>query len=240
MPVQDRYPSFLDDQSRFFDELITEDWNTYFSEAWDETRRYEVSQLFRKVQPAHILDIGCGVGFHDREMALYPFVQAVDAFDYSTKSVVKADETYPHPKVTRWVGDIAKDAPRRRYDLVVSFQVFEHLSDPPSYFRFCRAACRPGGVAAIFTPNRLRMSNRLRIRRGLVPQLLDPQHFKEYTPSEVYELGRAAGFHAAGHFAYGLDGLTMLNRLSHRTRLRLGALVPRAGSGLCVLLQSSQ
>lgn len=240
MPVQDRYPSFLDDQSRFFDELITEDWNTYFSEAWDETRRYEIARLFAKVQPARVLDIGCGVGFHDREMALYPFVQAVDAFDYSAKSVAKADETYPHSKVTRWVGDIAKDAPRQKYDLVVSFQVFEHLSDSSSYFRFCRAACRPGGVMAIFTPNRLRLSNWLRIRKGLAPQLLDPQHFKEYTASDLHELGRGNGLRSAGGFAYGLDGLTVLNRMSHRTRLRLGALIPRAASGLCVLLRTPE
>jgi 2-polyprenyl-3-methyl-5-hydroxy-6-metoxy-1,4-benzoquinol methylase len=240
MPVQDRYPTFLDDQSRFFDELITEDWHTYFSGAWDETRSYEVSRLFGRVRPSHILDIGCGVGFHDRDMALHSFVQTVDAFDYSAKSVAKADETYPHPKVTRWVGDIAKDAPRRQYDMVVSFQVFEHLSDPSSYFRFCRAACRPGSIAAIFTPNRLRMSNRLRISKGLAPLLLDPQHFKEYTASEIHELGRAAGFDAAGYFAYGIDGLAMLNRLSHRARLRLGALIPRVGSGLCVLLRAPQ
>lgn len=240
MPVQDRYQSFLDDQRQFFDDLITEDWHTYFSESWDETRRYEVSQLFSRVKPTHVLDIGCGVGFHDREMVLYPFVQAVDAFDYSARSVAKADETYPHPMVTRWVGDIAKDVPRRQYDLVVSFQVFEHLSDPSSYFRFCRAACRPDGIVAIFTPNRLRMSNRMRIRTGLAPLLLDPQHFKEYTASEIHELGRAAGFHSAGHFAYGIDGLPMLNRLSHRARLRLGALFPQVGSGLCVLLRSPQ
>jgi SAM-dependent methyltransferase len=171
-------------------------------------------------------------------MALYSFVETVDAFDYSAKSVAKADETYPHSKITRWVGDIAKDVPRRQYDLVVSFQVFEHLNDPSSYFRFCRAACRPGGVVAIFTPNRLRMSNRLRIRKGLAPLLLDPQHFKEYTAPEIRELGGAAGFHAAGYFAYGIDGLPMLNRLSNRAILGLGALVPRIGSGVCVLLRA--
>ena len=63
-------------------------------------------------------------------MASYPFVAEIDAFDYSPKSVEQAEKAYSHPKVTRWVGDFARDAPRRTYDLVVSFQVFEHLSEP--------------------------------------------------------------------------------------------------------------
>jgi 2-polyprenyl-3-methyl-5-hydroxy-6-metoxy-1,4-benzoquinol methylase len=238
MAVQDRYKSFLNDQRQFFDELITEDWETYFSDAWDETRRFEIARLFRAVKPATILDIGCGVGFHDREMAGYPFVRKVDAFDYSANSVAKANEAYGHPKVTRWVGDFAVDAPRQRYDLVVSFQVFEHLSDPSSYFRFCRDACSAGGYAAIFTPNRLRLSNRLRARQGLPFELLDPQHFKEYTVDEIHALGRAAGFRPAGSFAYGLDGLPVLAKISHGWRLRLGAMLSPMASGLCVLLQA--
>ena len=33
MPVQDRYQTFVEDQREFFDALITEDWETYFSES---------------------------------------------------------------------------------------------------------------------------------------------------------------------------------------------------------------
>ena len=32
MPVQERYQIFLKDQREFFDALITENWETYFSE----------------------------------------------------------------------------------------------------------------------------------------------------------------------------------------------------------------
>ena len=132
-----------------------------FPNSRDELRRYEIACLLGKVQPATILDIGCGCGFHDREMATYPFVRSVDAFDYSAKSIEKAEAVYGHSKVQRWVGDLVTDVPERRYDLVVSFQIFEHLSKPETYFRFCRAACAPGGAIAIFTPNRKRLSNRI-------------------------------------------------------------------------------
>ncbi len=238
MPIQDRYQTFLDDQREFFDSLITEDWETYFSSSWDETRRYEVACLFERIKPATILDIGCGCGFHDREMAEYPFVQSVDAIDYSAKSIEKAEATYGHPKVQRWVSDFAVDAPARRYDLVVSFQVFEHLSKPESYFRFCRAACAPGGVVAIFTPNRERLSNRLRARRGLPPELLDPQHFKEYIAAEFIELGRSAGFGKAWYFGYGLYGHKVVDWMSNYWRLRLGRALPAIASGLGIVLQA--
>ena len=236
MSVQDRYKTFLEDQREFFDALVTEDWDTYFSDSWDESRRYEIACLLRKVQPATILDIGCGCGFHDREMATYPFVRSVDAFDYSAKSIEKAEAVYGHSKVQRWVGDLVTDVPERRYDLVVSFQIFEHLSKPETYFRFCRAACAPGGAIAIFTPNRKRLSNRIRARRGLTPELLDPQHFKEYSAAEIIELGRSEGFGDGKYFGYGLSGYSTIDRLSNRWRLRLGRAFPAIASGLCVIL----
>lgn len=98
----------------------------------------------------------------------------------------------------------------------MSFQVFEHLSKPEAYFRFCRAACASSGSVVIFTPNRARLSNRLRARQGLAPELLDPQHFKEYTADEIVELGRRAGFISGSYFGYGLFGNKWIDRLPNR------------------------
>lgn len=239
MAVQDRYRTYLADQREFFDALITEDWGTYASASWDETRRYEVGQLFRLIRPKTILDVGCGCGFHDPEMAGYPFVEEIHAFDYSAQSVEKANEVYSHSKVKRWVADMACDPLTRQYDLVVSFQVFEHLSEPNAYFRFCREASAAGGHVAIFTPNRLRLQNRLRRMRGLPFDLLDPQHYKEYTVTEIAELGKVFGFELFSSFGYGVSGWSGLDRLSNRARLRLGSMVESIASGLCIVLRNS-
>ncbi len=238
MAAQDRFPYFVEDQREFFDSLITEDWETYFSASWDAARRYEIACLFKQVKPATILDIGCGCGFHDSEMASYPFVQAVDAFDYSEKSVERAEQSYCHSKVRRWVGNFAVDKPRRPYELVVSFQVVEHLADPRTYFDFCRAACSADGWVAIFTPNRARLSNRLRARNGLPPELLDPQHFKEYTAEEIIEMGRRAGFQEPRHFGYGMWGQKLIDRIPPEWRLHLGRVFPAVASSVAVLLKA--
>jgi 2-polyprenyl-3-methyl-5-hydroxy-6-metoxy-1,4-benzoquinol methylase len=146
MPVQERYPDYIEDQRKFFDELITEDWQSYYNKEWDISRRFEIACLFEKIRPARILDLGCGVGFHDQVMAEYPFVSEVHAVDYSAKSIEKANANYPHPKVTRWTVDFLHDHICGEYDLVVSFQVFEHLKNPFDYFRVAKALCRDSGL----------------------------------------------------------------------------------------------
>lgn len=207
MSVQSRYPTPLHDQRQFFDELITEEWASYTSDAWDYARRFEVACLFRRLQPARILDIGCGCGFHDVELAQPDFVQRVDAIDYSARSIEKANEAYPHPRVFRRVADLATDAVEPVYDLVVSFQVFEHLDDPDVYLRYCLKARKPGGAIAIVTPNRRRLDNRIREWRGEAPVLIDPQHFHEYTRDDLAAIGRRYGLTVVDSFGQGLQSL---------------------------------
>lgn len=236
MAVQDRYQRYLRDQAHFFDELITEDWDTYRSEPWDESRRYEVAALFRIVQPRLVLDIGCGCGFHDREMAGYPFVERVDAIDPSPASIAKADEHYPHPNVKRWTSGFAELPAERAYDLAVSFQVFEHLDEPDAYLARMHDVVRPGGHVALVMPNRNRLRNRLRRLKGLAPELLDVMHYREYTAKETFALGQRHGMHPAGAFGYGIDG-PLVARLSSTTKLRLGERLPFLAQGIGVVMR---
>ena len=212
MPVHNRYERFQSDQRQFFDELITEDWETYKSQSWDYTRTFEVRQLFNRVQPAYILDVGCGCGFRDQLMAEYPFVERVDAIDYSEQSVLKAEAIYPQPKVRRFVADFKRYEPDRKYDLIVSFQVFEHLYNPEEYIRFCAQYCAPGKWIAICTPNRLRLDNRIKRLHGQPLTMSDPMHFKEYTVAEIVAMGRREGLIYKDHYGHGLHPFTLFNR----------------------------
>ncbi len=234
MSVHDRYQEFVSDQRRFFDELITEDWHTYHSAEWDRTHHFEIDLLFRRLRPALVLDVGCGCGFHDPEMAARPGVERVDAIDYSSRSVERAEESYPHPKVRRWVADILSDELDGGYDLVVSYQVLEHLDRPQEYFRRVGRLLRPGGHAAMFTPNLLRLDNRLRLRRGLEPQLCDPQHYREYDAAQLRELARGTGLEPVEVLGYGLASAewSWVQRLGMGLRLRLGMVFGSAGQNL--------
>jgi SAM-dependent methyltransferase len=239
MRVHQRYTTYIEDQRQFFDELIAEEWESYISEAWDRVRSYEIERLFAFIQPRRILDIGCGCGFHDRVMAGYPFVERIDAFDYSAQSIAKAQEAYPHPKAFRTVADFDSFAVEAPYDLAVSFQVFEHLSDPKPYFDLCRRATRRGGHIAILMPNRLRLANVLRMLRFKEPQLADPQHFREYTARETIALGRKAGFAPVAAFGYGLaaTGIGFFDRAAIEQQLRWSRFVPAVANGIGVVMR---
>lgn len=244
MPVHERYSEFESDQRRFFDELIIEDWDAYKSMEWDYTRTFEIQQLFKRVKPPRILDIGCGVGFHDAVMAEYPFVQQVDAFDYSEQSILRANNEYPHRRVNRVVADFSSFKVQQLYDLVVSFQVFEHLKEPKRYLAFSVEACRSGGTIAICTPNRLRWDNRRFVSRKQPPTMLDVMHFREYTAEEIFALGSEFGLKSAGWFGHTLYisnswGSSLSARWNYKQRTRIGYLFPDFAHVICVLMRKA-
>lgn len=242
MPVQTRYHEFLNDQRQFFDELITEDWETYHSEDWDYVRNFEVDQLFKRVQPNTILDVGCGVGFHDLFMAQYPFVESVDAIDYSPQSISKANAVYPHPKVHRICADYTTYESDHQYDLVVSYQVFEHLNNPEEYLRFCSKTCKTGGVVAICTPNRLRIDNFLNEFIGNQTTMIDIMHYREYSKKELYTFGRCFGLNPTGWFGHSIHPITLgkftlFNYTDVKKRVMTGYRLPWVSSVICVLMK---
>src|SRR5262249_25274750 len=153
------------------------------SRDWELARQFEVGQLFGHVAPRRVLDVGCGCGYHDVLMAERPGVEEVTGVDYSERSVEVANREYPHPRVRRRVDNVFEMSPGS-YDLAVSFQVIEHLTDPVAFLRACARQVREGGWVAAATPNRRRLMNRLLALAGRTPVLADPQHFREYTGDE--------------------------------------------------------
>jgi SAM-dependent methyltransferase len=232
--------TYQEDQRSFFDKLITGSWDSYHSPLWNEARRLEVAELFARLSPRTILDVGCGCGFHDVLMAEQEGVAHVEGIDYSARSIQVAQLEYPHPRVHRRVGDLFAEAPAQ-YDLVVSFQVIEHVRDQLGFLRACARQVRNGGWVAVATPNRLRLDNRIRLAFRREPVLIDPMHFRELSIAELRELGRAAGLESVASFAHGLS-LTVprVNRqiVPPRRRLGLGRHVPRIANQMCAVFRA--
>jgi SAM-dependent methyltransferase len=243
LSAQEKFPEFLADQRQFFDELISKDWETYQSPAWDKSRRFEIDRLFDRVSPRRILDVGCGCGFHDVLMAGKAGVEEVVGIDYSEKSIETANRVYPHPHVSRRVEDIAQAAGSGRYDLVISFQVIEHLVDATAFLRNCQAQTAPGGYVAVVTPNRLRLANRLRVMAGGKARLMDPQHYREFVPKDLIALGEVLGLEYSAGFSYGLSiRVPMTRRTLFPTpvALRLGYLLSPLADCFCVVLKNNK
>jgi len=238
--AQERYPAFLEDQREFFDELITNEWESYLNPAWDAIRKFEVDRLFERVSPRRILDVGCGCGYHDLLMAEKHGVERVVGIDYSEKSIETANRKYPHERVTRYVADIFELQPST-FDMVVSFQVIEHIAQPVAFLEACIQQVQSGGWVVTTTPNRNRLTNRFLSLFGR-PQLLgDPQHFREFTVSELIQISSITGLRFETSFGYGMS--LMLPKLHwpnlpQKIALALGYRIASLADCICVIFRA--
>jgi SAM-dependent methyltransferase len=115
----------------------------------------------------HVLDLGCGSGYGAAELAeSASFVVGVDriAPDASAR---QGSARYIRADLNRM--PIAGAC----FDLVVSFQVIEHLQDPTPYLRAMARVLNPEGTALISTPNRLTSDGE------------NPYHVHEYEADEL-------------------------------------------------------
>lgn len=143
--------------------------------AVDLARHQAAYELAREHQGAgRVLDLGCGSGYGAASLAR------------RHAPVVGIDRARPDPAHRGPVHFVRADlhslplAPRG-FDLVLSFQVIEHLEDPAPYLSAIGDALAPGGLALLSTPNILRSDG------------VNPFHVHEYAAEELAGLLR-------GHF----------------------------------------
>ena len=151
-----------------------------------------------------VLDAGCGEGYGLAMLAESGAVSVVGA-DLDATVIAHAENTYAarDPRIETVACELMSlPLSDDSIDLVVSFQVIEHLYDVPGYLASLARVTRPGGELLISTPNRLTFTP-----DSDTP--VNPFHVREFAPSEL-----ATELEAAG-----LD-VTMLLGLRHGWRLR--------------------
>jgi SAM-dependent methyltransferase len=132
-----------------------------------------------------ILDIGCAFGYGSAKLAAV--AQDVQAIDLYEEAVQSAMQQYQRPNLRFSIMDGCNlQFPDASFDMVVSFEVIEHVEKPQAFLHEIRRVLRPGGIAVLSTPN------------GLVSaangKLSDPTHLREYSPTEFETELHTAGF----------------------------------------------
>jgi SAM-dependent methyltransferase len=157
-------------------------------------RRHEVAYRAAGTEAAGrtVVDAGCGEGYGAALLA----ATAAEVIGVELVADVVAHARGTYPQVTFVEADLCDlPLPDERVDLVVSFQVIEHLPDIGRYLHEIARILRPGGTFWCATPNRLTFTP-----DSDTP--VNPFHVIEFAPAElaellgrVFDVERLAGVH---------------------------------------------
>lgn len=149
-------------------------------------RRHEIvyERMLDRCAHATVLEAGSGEGYGANMISTV--ARAVIGLDYDTTAVAHVRAAYPRVEMIQ--GNLA-DLPLddASVDVVVNFQVVEHLWDQAQFLRECLRVLRPGGELLISTPNRITFSPGR-------DTPLNPFHTRELDAAELSELLVQAGF----------------------------------------------
>jgi SAM-dependent methyltransferase len=197
-------------------------------EAMDVRHRYAYSLVQRyATQGDRLLDVGSGEGYGAAIVSSW--VTSYDGVDVSATAVAHAAKTYGAASV-RFEHYDGRTLPYETdaFDLVVSFQVIEHVEDVDGYMREMHRVARPGARVLVTTPNRL-----LRLADGERPW--NRYHRREYDP-EALAAALAASFREVE--IYGIRGSDSMEALERARVARARRLARLDRLGLRYVLPS--
>jgi len=145
----------------------------------------------RLARGKRVLDAGCGAGYGSAELAHAAL--AVTGADIATEAIEFAQEHYRLPNLHFEQATCgALPHPDSCFDLVVAFEVIEHLARWREFLLEVRRVLSPGGQFMVSTPNKLYYTE----SRGV--QGINPFHIHEFEFEELRsELG--ANVFEVGH-----------------------------------------
>jgi 2-polyprenyl-3-methyl-5-hydroxy-6-metoxy-1,4-benzoquinol methylase len=169
-----------------------------------------------------VLDAGCGEGY-GASMLAGRAARVVGAD--REEAIAIARTRYQDPRLSFRALDLMElPSLGEQFDLVLSFQVIEHLPDPEGFLRALAACTAPGGTLVVTTPNRLMTISE------------NPYHLREWTAPELLALAapllpgvRVRGMNASERvLAYERARGEQIRRILRLDPLGLRKLIPEA------------
>ena len=119
---------------------------------WSEhIARYAYAR--RYAEGRRVLDAGCGTGYGSAELAQSAI--AITGVDVSAEAIGFARSTYPIPGLRFVVSSCAAmPFPPNAFDLVVAFEVIEHLPDHRDFLKECARVLTHHGLFIVSSPNK--------------------------------------------------------------------------------------
>lgn len=103
-----------------------------------------------------VLDAGCGSGYGSFILAKYGKAKKVYAVDISQEAIDYAQSKYFHKNIKFQVNDAEKlkTISAKSVDVIVSFEVIEHLNDQEKFLNQIKRVLKTNGVFIVSTPNK--------------------------------------------------------------------------------------
>lgn len=161
----------------FYEQLQTQDW--YYQ---DEKPEYGFARDFIGPDSA-VLEVGCGKGAF---RAFLPESVRYTGLEFNDAAVRKA-QAAGLDVIRQPVEEHV--AAGRRYDVVCSFQVLEHVTEPGKFFHACVEALQPGGKVIIAVPAQ---DSFLAVAANS-PLNMPPHHLTRWSDAALRNLARAEG-----------------------------------------------
>ena len=148
--------------------------------------RKRIREVLRFESSGRLLEIGCAQGGFLEQAGRYYDIEGGDISEYAVGCLQARFGSRVFPC------DIEKDDLRAgAYDVIVAFNVLEHLKNPPAALARIRSGLRPGGLFFGSVPNNGGPVGRV---ATLVGNVLDRSHCSTWTPRRWKSAFTAAGF----------------------------------------------
>ncbi len=154
--------------------------------------RWDVVRRLLPVDDASVLEVGCGEGAVAARLAARHDYLGIELDALSAATAAERLAEVGRGEIRH--GDLSAVEAGRTFDLVLAFEVIEHIEDDATAVAEWVDRLRPGGSLIISTPA-------YQDRYGPMDELVG--HFRRYEPADLVALLRAAGLPDASVVHYG-------------------------------------
>jgi len=153
--------------------------------------RYHDFFINRITSKNFVLDIGCGNGALAFDVAENAGATVL-GIDKNKDNIEKARTQFPHDRVKYIHGDVLKDLPRERFDVIVLSNVLEHLPDRSQFLKSAITTVMP--ARCLIRVPLFERDWRVPLKRELgIEWRLDETHEIEYTRESFHKEISQAG-----------------------------------------------
>lgn len=177
------------------------------------TRAYELMEDY--VKNKKVLDLGCGEGYGS--YILKEYAKEVTGVDISEEAIKEATKTHKAKNLKyQTINNIEKESlpfKDNSFDIVISFQVVEHIKNTDKYFKEINRVLKYGGTLILITPNK-------KVRLFSFQNPWNHHHAKEYNYREIEE--EVSKYYSAYNIkGYSLKGKYLKEEIKRVNKLRV-------------------